>query len=501
MAAKLRKHRAAIVALAVFHFAVFFPLLFMGRIVSPNDIFYSYEPWASHRPPSIIRVQNSLMNDPPTGWLPVMSMLERGAQAFHWDPYIGSGVPGYGSSGSAVLSPFVFFPALLLPLTWVYTAIILLKIHVAFWFAYAWLREERIGKVGAAVGAIVIAGAGVYTTRWLWQATNATALYPALLWIVRRAFNGKRTPVVVVALIALSYALAGFPSTMAYGAYLAVAYAMFLAVRERRLPLTRLAGSVAGAVLGLMIAAPFIVPFVQFLRRSGYLAMREEIAARFFPLSHWRSFFEPQRFGNPVWKNWVGDPSLGPLNNFLEATVYIGVITVPLALLALMNRRKRRWFWAGAAVIILLCMFGLTPLPALVGELPGFKYTALARLGLVLPVTAGFLAAAGAALVTRLFRGRLRVGARMAGVVLAGAVAWDLGVFAGTFHPYLKPQDSAVRATRVTDFLQAEPPPFRFAAFLTYLWPNGAQFYGIEDIASHFGSEAQYRRILQRIDP
>ncbi|HUP48435.1 MAG TPA: hypothetical protein VNA04_06570, partial [Thermoanaerobaculia bacterium] len=47
----------------------------------------------------------------------------------------------------------------------------------------------------------------------------------------------------------------------------------------------------------------------------------------------------------------------------------------------------------------------------------------------------------------------------------------------------------------------AEPPPFRFAAFLTYLWPNGAQFYGIEDIASHFGSEAQYRRILQRIDP
>lgn len=502
LSAKLRKHRAALIALAVFHFAVFFPLIFMGRVVSPNDVFYAYEPWASHRPASVLRVQNPLMNDPPTAWLPLMSMMKSGADGtFHWDPYVGSGVPGFGSSGSAVLSPLILLPAFLVPLTWVYTAIIALKINVAFWFAYFWLREERLGKVAAAIGAIIIAGAGAWSVRWLWQSTNATVLYPAILWVVRRAFNGKRTPVAVVALLALAYALAGFPSTMAYGAYLAVAYALFLAIRERHLPLARGAELIGGALIALLIAMPFLVPFAQFIRRSGYLALRGELTARSYPWSHWRAFIDPQRLGNPVWKNWIGDPALGPLNNFIEASVFLGVVTIPLAALALFHRRKHRWFWVAATLVILLCMFGWSPLAGLVGTLPGFKYTALARLSMLLPMSAGFLAAVGASFLISRCRHRLRPAGHIAGLVIAGLLAWELGVFAGTFHPYLRTGDAAVPSTRVTEFLQGEAPPFRFAAFLTYLWPNSAQLYGIEDVASHFGSEATYRRILQRIDP
>src|SRR5688572_8621251 len=474
----------------------------MGRALAPDDVVYSYEPWASHRPASVVRVQNSLLNDPPTAWLPLMAMMKNGTDGtFHWDPYVGSGVPGFGSSGSAVLSPFILVPTFLVPLTWVYTAIILLKINVAFWFAYFWLREERLGKAGAAVGAIIIAGAGAWSVRWLWQATNATVLYPAILWALRRAFNGKKTPVGVVTVIALSYALSGFPSAMAYGAYLAVAYALFLTIRDRRLPLGRGAELIGGSLIALLIAFPFLVPFAQFIRRSGYLALRGELTALSYPLSHWRSFFDPQRQGNPVWKNWIGDPALGPLNNFIEASVFLGVVTIPLVLLALFQRRKARWFWVAAMVVILLCMFGRSPLATLVGKLPGFKYTALARLSMLLPIAAGFLAAAGASLVVARFRHRLSPARRMAGIALAGFIAWELGVFAGTFHPYLRMQDAAVPSTRVTEFLQSESPPFRFAAFLTYLWPNGAQLYGIEDVASHFGSEASYRRIIQRIDP
>ena len=63
--------------------------------------------------------------------------------------------PGFGSSASAVLSPFILFPTLALPLAWIYTGIIILKLNVAFLFAYLWLREERLGKGAAAVGAIL----------------------------------------------------------------------------------------------------------------------------------------------------------------------------------------------------------------------------------------------------------------------------------------------------------------------------------------------------------
>ena len=61
----IRKHRVALIALAVYHFVFFFPTLFMHRVPSPNDVFSNFEPWATARP---AEVQNSLLNDPPTAY-------------------------------------------------------------------------------------------------------------------------------------------------------------------------------------------------------------------------------------------------------------------------------------------------------------------------------------------------------------------------------------------------------------------------------------------------
>src|SRR5688572_13007856 len=243
----------------------------MGRVISPNDVFYNYSPWSTFRPAEAL-TQNSTMNDPPTAYFTLMTLARADWRTFHWNPYIASGIPGFGSSASAILSPFILLPALLVPLAWVYTAILFLKLNASFVFAYLWLREERLGRNGAAVGAIVIAGAGVYAVRWLWQITNATALYPALLWIVRRTMNRKRTSIAGVTLIALAYALAGFPAAMAYGAWLVVVYGAFLLLQRKRwLWPSHSKNVIAAVVIALMIAAPSLVPFVQFLKRSGYL--------------------------------------------------------------------------------------------------------------------------------------------------------------------------------------------------------------------------------------
>lgn len=508
MAALLRKHFLAVATLAAFHFVFFFPVMFMGRVVSPNDIFYNYQPWATYRPASIHRIQNTLLNDPPTAYLPLMSLVASGWDAFQWNPYVGSGIPGFASSASAVLSPFVLFPALLVPMPWIYTAMLFLKLNVSFWFAYAWLREERTGKRGAAVGAIVIAGAGIYTARWLWQITNATALYPALLWVVRRTCNGKRTSIAVVALITISYALAGFPSAMAYGGWLVVIYTIVLMVAGRR---SRVAGhssanarrpatrdlrphvSAALAVLlGTFASMPSLVPFIQFIRRSGYLDLRANAANIVYPLHHWRSFIDPLRLGNNAEKNWMGDPSL-PLNNFIEATIYVGAFTILLSAIALVTpRHKTKWFWAAIAAIVLATMFGKAPWMA---SLPGFRYNPLERVSLLLPLPAAFLAASGAAFLSR------RRFASIIALVIGVAVSSDLALFAASFHPYLRPIETEVPATPTIRYLQSSPKPFRFAAFLGYMWPNSAEMYRIEDTASHFGSEAMYRRLLHRVDP
>src|SRR5260370_5074291 len=85
----------------------FFPTLFMHRVVSPNDVFYNFDPWSTVRK---VDVQNSLLNDPPTSYFTLMSLLKNDRHAFHWNPYVASRIPGFGSSASAVLPPVLLLP-------------------------------------------------------------------------------------------------------------------------------------------------------------------------------------------------------------------------------------------------------------------------------------------------------------------------------------------------------------------------------------------------------
>ena len=130
----LRRHATALIAIAVCNFVVFFPVIFMGRALSPNDVFYSYSPWSSLRSDST-SPQNLLLNDPPTSYYTLLSLVKSDWRVFHWNPYIASGVPGFGSSQSASLTPLILLPVLLVPLTWSYTAIVFLKLNLAFLFA------------------------------------------------------------------------------------------------------------------------------------------------------------------------------------------------------------------------------------------------------------------------------------------------------------------------------------------------------------------------------
>jgi hypothetical protein len=490
----LRKHSIALAAIAVYHLVFFFPTIFMQRVVSPNDVFYNFEPWGHGRG---VVAQNSVINDPPTSYLTMLALVKGDRRAFHWDPFVACGIPGWGSSSAASLTPFTFLPAVALPLPWIYTGIIFLKLNVAFLFAYLWLREERLGRRGAAIGAIVFAASGPIAVRWLWQVTNATPLYPALLWIAVRTARGKRTPAWAVLLIALAYALSGFPAAMAYGAWVAVVYFVFRSaaamppLSERRHG-RRTPQVIAAVILALGIAAPMLVSFAQLVQRTGYLAVRANAAAEYkFPWHHARLFIKPDALGNRAYHDWGGDPALGILNNYIEATIYVGVVAIPLVLLALAYRRARwRWFWLAALLVILGAMFGVLPF---IGALPGFKYSPLTRLQIILPIPVAFLAAAGAAWISRRHV--------LIAVTIAVLAAADLGVFAGRFYPYLAPTASMPPTTPTIAFLQAQPKPFRIAPFFDYFWPNAAELYRLEDLRSHFSSEARYRKMLERIDP
>jgi len=490
----IRKHKYALLALVVWHFVFFFPTLFMQRVVSPNDVYFNFQPWSTYR---TAPTQNSTINDPPTSYYTMLSLVRDEPHSFNWDPYVACGIPGWGSSSAASLTPFVFIPTKLLPLSLVYGGIIFLKLTAAFLFAYLWLREEHLGKRGAAIGAILFAASGAIAVRWLWQVTNATPLYPALLWIALRTARGKRVSLWSVAFIAMSYAVSGFPAAMAYGAWIAATYVIVRLVIERRFDIKRIALVGATVIASILAVFPLLMSFASLVKRTGYLATRVDAATKFFfvPRHLWL-FIRPDMFGNPANHDWIGIRSYGLLNNYIELTVYCGILAIPLLLAGIANRRATmRWYWLVVLVVILGCMFGVTPIARAVGALPGFKYSVLTRLHFVLPIAVAYLAAAGAALVTR-----IRFGAMLAAAIVVFCAA-DLGVFAGRFYPYLDLQHATPGTTPIVRYLQAQPRPFRVAPFFDYLWPNSSELVRLEDVRSHFSSEERYRRLLARIDP
>jgi len=484
-------------------FIIFFPSLFMGRVISPNDVFYNYDPWRQIRS---VDVQNSLLNDPATSYTTLMHLLRNDPGSFHWNRFVGAGIPGVGSIGAAVLSPFILIPVFLLPLWAVYNGIILLKIVVPFCFAYLWLREVGSGKAGAAAGAVVIAGAPIYAVWWMWQGTNATALYPALMWAIARAFHGKPNRVSLLTLLGISFLLSGYPATIAYGAYLGIAYAVFLALVHRRFPGREMVKFLSSGLLAAAIASPFVVPYVHFLRRTGYLEVRSAAARTlFYPIEHLRSLIDPYRLGNPASHSWSGSAALGTANNFIEATIYVGLLAVALSLAGILRWRSReRLFWLLLAIVVLALMF--VPWFSLaVAGIPGIKYSPLTRLRTLLPVPLGYLVAAGTAYLVSVTR-RSGWGKRplirtaiSSGPALLLAV--ECSLFAALFFPYLSPAMATVPTSPTIEFLRQTQSPSRVLPFFDDLWPNAAELFQIEDIRSHFGSESGYRRIMQRIDP
>ncbi|HUP65764.1 MAG TPA: hypothetical protein VM557_10845 [Thermoanaerobaculia bacterium] len=499
-----RKHAIAIALPAGILLLLFVPTFFFGRVLSPNDVYYNHEPWATIRD---VDAQNHLLSDPPSSYYPLWSLLKDRAPAFHWNPYVGGGIPGYGSVAAAVLSPIVLVPILLLPLLWSYSGLILIKLLVAFGLTYGWLRQEKLGRLPAAIGATIYAASPIVSVWWLWQTTNATVLYPGLLWIICRIFQRRTTPVALMILLAIGFAFSGFPATMAYGAWIALGYAIFHAVLSRRFPAAEILRAAGSALLALLIAAAPLASFFWLVKRTGYLESRASVAAEevgTYPPSHLAGLIDPLRLGDPADQLWIGDPALGPSNNFVESTIYVGILTLILVILGCFRSgRSARWFWILAALILIALMFGaFEPLSRAVGSLPGVRFTTLARLRFLLPLPVAFLAAAGVGVLLRspLRRWRPRP-LRVALLIGASLIAADLALLAVRFYPYVTSEVAAVPVTPTIDFLHRDPAPSRVAPMFDYLWPNSAELMRVEDIRSHFGSEHRWRALLNRFAP
>ncbi|HUO84593.1 MAG TPA: hypothetical protein VM534_05700, partial [Thermoanaerobaculia bacterium] len=344
---RVRKHALVLVLLLVLQVIVFFPTLFLGRLVSPNDLHYRYFPWQA-----MIDVDpaNPWIFDPALVLYPHVTALRESFGLFHWNPFTGLGIEGLGAPSGGVVSPFVLIPLIIGLDALFFSAVILLKSSITFLFGYLWLREELLGKPAAAAGAVVVAAAGVTTVLWLDAATSATALYPAALYFAARIARGRPVSILASAALGAAWFVSGDWRAIIPGLGLALLYSLlpvFVLRRERWKGFLRFG---AGLALGWLLVLPLV-------RADRWHGEAGEPAVASFPLQHAAAFVDPYRYGNPGEGLWRAEEAPEAGGTLAGTTLYVGLVPLGLALAAPFARRRMRFFWVLIALLVIIGLF------------------------------------------------------------------------------------------------------------------------------------------------
>jgi hypothetical protein len=415
-----RRRRADALALALI---VLIPMalagatLLAGRAWSPAGNLLSSYPWQG-------------LGAPPTAPMPALTDV---AQWFHpvllwsgseirsgrfplWVPHAYAGAPFFANPQTALLFPLTWV-AWVLPAAAALTLVTALKLVGAALALYWFLRSGlQVGVTAALVGAL---GYGFSTTLvgWVgWAFGSSIMLLPLLFGAVERARTPGRRPVAVLALVVALHVLAGYPQATLHALLAAAAWALARAPAADRAFLVRAAG---GVLLGVVLAAAQLLPFLEYARESAVLAYRRQwLAALAAPPEAAITLLLPYAFGSgaDAWGRW----------QFSIVSTYAGLVPLLLAPLGVVDgwRRPGSRFFTGLVVVTAAMHYGL-PGGGALAALPGLSLGANLRLMPFLVLGVCVLGALGVDALARRTAGPRLWPVRVAFVTLAlAALGW-----------------------------------------------------------------------------
>jgi hypothetical protein len=516
-----------------------------GDGLVPADGILSAPPWVTyfHGQPS-----NYLLFDQFAVFVPVRQFftdeLWNGRFPL-WNPHLAAGVPSLAAMQVAALYPIHL---LVSPIGPFYGSGIaaFLKLFLAGAFTLMYARRLGASPAAALASGIVYALSG-FLIVWLGHPqVNCAVLLPLLLYFLERQFDAplRLGPPIGFACAYACMLLGGHPPTAFHISAVVALYFLFrLTDRGRpfrlRLTLAWLVAIVAGAV----IAAPQLLPYLEYYRESSSAAASAALHRwdRHLTPATLAHLLLPYLSGAPnVGFEWLAkDLGLGDIANFNERTGYVGVFTLFLAVVGIVRARTRIvLFHAALLAGSLLVVYGAPPIPALVHALPvanainhqrlllivDFGAAVLAGFGLdaILRATPdrrprrlaiGFAVAVGLALVVlwavigagyerldassrRFLLAQLWIAgagvlaavvvtlrqlpAKAIAIVAVASVAVDLLWFATGYNPAI-PSLLYYPATDGIRLLQREASRVRVLGESTVLTPNSAAVYGLDD--------------------
>jgi hypothetical protein len=344
-----------------------------------------------------VKAKNSLTNDTIKQIVPWMQTVREqfaAGKAPLWNPYLFSGYPLLGNGQSAPFSP-LFLVTLFVPLPKQLVAMAGLKLFLALLFGCLLIRREGVPRAAALLGSVAFAFAVFNNCFLYYPMTAVTLLLPAAAYAVLLALRERRpAPAILVAVVVGSLLAGGHPESVVH-----VALAVGLLVlmewlapqwaphRPRWGDLGRVA---LAAIAGVFIAAPSWLPVLEQVLVSTRMDALRIAPARPVQATALWAMLNPDGFGNPAHDNWNW---IGSYTH--TASLYLGLIVTALLPGALLSRRAglRDRLLVVALVLLFLISMNWTPLGHLFYTTAPLSWVAHDRLRFVVCFLAGILVA------------------------------------------------------------------------------------------------------------
>ena len=300
------------------------------------------------------------------GELPVQVAVGR---AFHsgqlplWEPALYTGYPLFAAGALNPLTSLLFA---VLPPAAAYDAFLLLMLAVAGFGAARFARVLGASVPGAMVSALVWAHGGVLVSQWRHLGVLGTlAWFPLALSLVEEALGPRsdgrrrdRALVLFSAVLAIQV-LAAFPQSLyacllAYGVW-AVARSLD-AARDAPARLRSLVRFTTACMIGVGVGAVQLLPMAELgglSSRHGGLSWEAATHLHLWP-PNLLALAVPYPFGD------VSDGTYRGHDLFWESHGYLGLCTLPFALVAVWTDRRRA-VWVLTALAVLGVLFALGP--------------------------------------------------------------------------------------------------------------------------------------------
>jgi len=512
--------------------AVFFYKIFLGLLPIPSDTLVGlYHPWRdiyATEYPRGIPFKNFLVTDPirqQIPWRKVAIDQWKQGQIPWWNPFTFSGAPLAANIQAAVFYPLnIFFFVFSFPVAW--TILIVVQPLLAGLFLFAYLLHKRLHPASSLLGAVAWSFSG-FSVSWLtWGTIMQTALWlPLVLLSLEKIKDGAKNWWLILTLGLTMQLLAGHAQIALYSMIFAGVY-WFVFIRGHAKDIAK------AIILFIFLTSIQWWPLLMSMRSSARVAESVWLKDGFFiPWQHLIQFVVPDFFGNPATLNYWGTW------NWAEFAGYIGIAPLLFVGIAISSDWKRAKFWAFTIIIALLLALptGIAKLPyglhipvisvlqptrliviidlclavlaalgmntymkksskvslalVVVGviiliawlvTIPGGENFLVSRRNLFLPT--GFFIVAS----TALFIGHRFQLLRFAVVVfLLCVTVFDLLRFGWKFTPFTS-IEYFFPETGITQFLQAQPKPFRIMSVdVRIMPPNVSAYYGIETIEGY----------------